>query len=493
VPALATRQYLPPKAVDGTLCDRLIWNGKMANARTMLDKIWDRHVITRRGEQCLLYVDRHLVHDGSFHAFSFLHQRGLKVRRPAQTFATPDHYVPTASRRAADAATDEIRLMIETLERNVAANGSVSFPLNDERQGIVHVVGPEQGITLPGIVLTCADSHTSTHGALGALAFGVGQSENFHVLATQTIWQARPQTMRITVDGIRQPGVTAKDVILAIIARIGAAGAVGHVVEYAGTVFRALSIEERLTVCNMSIEAGARAGMIAPDATTIEYLSGRPFAPSGANWDRAILAWQQLASDDGAAFDREVAIDGTQIEPMITWGTSPEDALPISGHIPDPAGAANTNQRDKLAKALAYSGLRPGMAATDIPIDRVFIGSCTNSRIEDLRAAAKVAKGRKVLVTSIVVPGSGLVRKQAEAEGLHRIFIEAGFEWREAGCSMCAAMNGDIGKAGEHVASTSNRNFEGRQGKGVRTHLMSPAMAVAAAVTGHITDVRTFY
>ena len=463
----------------------------MTTVRTMFEKIWDRHVVTRRGEQCLLYVDRHLVHDGSFHAFSYLAERGLQVRRPAQTFATPDHYVPTWSRRAADAATGEIRHMIETLERNVAANHPVSFPLDDERQGIVHVVGPEQGITLPGIILVCGDSHTSTHGALGALSFGIGQSENFHVLATQTIWQTRPRTMRITIDGQRQPGVTAKDVILAIIAHIGAAGAVGHVIEYAGAVFRAMSIEERLTVCNMSIEAGARAGMIAPDDTTYEYLAGRPYAPAGADWERAVARWRQLSTVPDARFDREITLDGSRLEPMVTWGTSPEDAVPISGRLPDPSTATDANRRDKLAKAFAYTGLQPGMAPTAIPIDRVFIGSCTNSRIEDLRAAAAVAKGRTAKVTAIVVPGSGLVRKQAEAEGLDQIFIDAGFEWRQAGCSMCAAMNGDIGKPGEHVASTSNRNFEGRQGQGVRTHLMSPAMAVAAAVTGRITDVRT--
>ena len=463
----------------------------MTTARTMFEKIWDRHVVTRRGEQCLLYVDRHLVHDGSFHAFSYLTERGLKVRRPGQTFATPDHYVPTWSRRAADAATDEIRGMIETLEKNVTTHRPVSFPLDDERQGIVHVVGPEQGITLPGIILVCGDSHTSTHGALGALSFGIGQSENFHVLATQTIWQTRPQTMRIIIDGQRQHGVTAKDVILAIIARIGAGGALGHAVEYAGAVFRAMSIEERLTVCNMSIEAGARAGMIAPDDSTYQYLSGRPYAPSGTAWDRSLSHWRALPTDPDARFDREVSLDGAKIEPMITWGTSPEDAIPITGSIPDPTAAADMNARNKINKALAYTGLQPGMAATDIPIDRVFIGSCTNSRIEDLRAAAAIARGRKTKVTAIVVPGSGLVRKQAEAEGLDKVFIAAGFEWREAGCSMCAAMNGDIGKPGEHVASTSNRNFEGRQGKGVRTHLMSPAMAVAAAVSGRIADVRS--
>jgi 3-isopropylmalate/(R)-2-methylmalate dehydratase large subunit len=456
----------------------------------MFDKIWDRHVITRRGEQCLLYVDRHLVHDGSFHAFGYLGERGLKVRRPRQTIATPDHYVPTTSRRAEDAATPEIGRMIGTLAKNVAANGVVSLPLKDERQGIVHVVGPEQGITQPGIVLVCGDSHTSTHGALGAFSFGIGLSENFHVLATQTIWQTRPKTMRITVNGVRPRGVTAKDVILAIIARIGAAGAVGHVVEYAGDVFRAMTIEERLTVCNMSIEAGARAGMIAPDDTTFQYLSGRPFAPAGARWDQALADWRTLPTDANARFDAEVALDGNALEPMVTWGTSPEDALPVSGRIPDPAHAADPKTRDKIAKALDYVGLAPGSAITEIPIQRVFIGSCTNSRIEDLRAAAAVVEGRKAMVTAMVVPGSGLVRKQAEAEGLDRIFTAAGLQWRHAGCSMCAAMNGDIGVAGEHVASTSNRNFVGRQGQGVRTHLMSPAMAAAAAIYGRVVDVR---
>ncbi len=463
----------------------------MSTARTMFDKIWDRHVITRRGEQCLLYVDRHLVHDGSFHAFSYLGERGLKLRRPQQTFATPDHYVPTTSRRAEDAATDEIGGMIGTLARNVAVHGPVSFALDDERQGIVHVVGPEQGITLPGIILVCGDSHTSTHGALGAYSFGIGQSENFHVLATQTIWQTRPRTMRITIDGKRPPGVTAKDVILAIIARIGAGGAVGHVIEYAGEVFRAMSIEERLTVCNMSIEAGARAGMIAPDDTTYQYVAGRPFAPHGAQRDLALRDWKTLPTDASAKFDREVSLDGNALAPMVTWGTSPEDALPVNGRTPDPARAADATARDKIVNALGYMGLAPNTAMTAIPIQRVFIGSCTNSRIEDLRAAASIAKGRKARVPTIVVPGSGLVRKQAEAEGLHRVFLEAGFEWRHAGCSMCAAMNGDIGNVGEHVASTSNRNFAGRQGKGVRTHLMSPAMAAAAAVNGRITDVRT--
>jgi len=479
---------LPVAPHGGNLRDTAL--AEPAMPQTMFDRIWDRHVITRRGDMCLLYVDRHLVHDGSFHAFGYLAERGLKLRRPQQTFATPDHYVPTWSRRAEDAATPEIRRMIHTLEQNVAANHPVSFPLDDARQGIVHVVGPEQGITLPGILLVCGDSHTSTHGALGAFSFGIGQSENFHVLATQTIWQTRPRTMRITVDGVRAPGVTAKDVILAIIARIGAGGAVGHAVEYAGAVFRAMSIEERLTVCNMSIEAGARAGMIAPDDTTFDYLHGRPFAPVGADWDRCVARWRALPTDADATFDREVSIDGSAIEPMVTWGISPEDALPVTGVLPDPAQAPDAATREKHAKALEYMRLAPGTRVSEIPIHRVFIGSCTNSRIEDLRAAAAIAKGRRALVPTIVVPGSGLVKRQAEAEGLDKVFLAAGFEWRHAGCSMCAAMNGDIGQAGEHVASTSNRNFAGRQGQGVGTHLMSPAMAAAAAVHGRVTDVR---
>ena len=366
----------------------------------------------------------------------------------------------------------------------------MSFPLEDVRQGIVHVIGPEQGITLPGLVLVCGDSHTSTHGALGAFAFGIGQSENQHVLASQTLWQTRPKTMRITVNGQLATGVTAKDVILAIIGKIGAGGAVGHTIEYAGEVFRAMSIEQRLTVCNMSIEAGARAGMVAPDDTTYEYLAGRPYAPSGWQWDRALETWRTLPSDAEATFDREAALDGAGIEPMVTWGNSPEHALPIGARVPDPASIADPARREALGKAIDYMGLRPGMALIEVPIDRVFIGSCTNSRIEDLRAAAAVAKGRKARVPTLVVPGSGLVKLQAEAEGLDRIFLDAGFEWRQPGCSMCVGMNGDLAGAGQHVASTSNRNFEGRQGQGARTHLLSPAMAVAAAVTGSLTDVR---
>jgi 3-isopropylmalate/(R)-2-methylmalate dehydratase large subunit len=408
-----------------------------------------------------------------------LRDRGLTLRRPRQNFGVPDHYVPTRSRRAADAATPEIGAMIETLARNLSETGIESFALDDIRQGIVHVVGPEQGITLPGLTLVCGDSHTSSHGALGALAFGIGQSENLHVLATQTLWQARPRRMRIAIDGTPGPFVSAKDIVLAVIARIGAGGAVGHVVEFAGAAIRALSVEGRLTVCNMSIEAGARAGLVAPDDTTFAYVAGRPLAPSGADWDRALQIWRALPSDPGAAFDREVAIDAATIAPMVTWGTSPEDALPIDAVVPD-----------AKPQALAYMGLSPGTRLTDLAIDRVFIGSCTNSRIEDLRAAAAVARRGKARVPALVVPGSGLVKAQAEAEGLDRIFLGAGFEWHHAGCSMCVGINGETGRPLERIASTSNRNFEGRQGKGVRTHLMSPAMAAAAALAGRLVDIR---
>jgi 3-isopropylmalate/(R)-2-methylmalate dehydratase large subunit len=445
--------------------------------RTLFQKIWDRHVVARRAGNVLLYVDRHIVHDGGFHARVQLAKRGLKVRRPQNTFGTPDHYVPTVSRDPADAPTPEIRRMVEAYPASMKQHRIPHLLLGDERQGIVHIIGPELGITQPGMVLVCGDSHTSTHGALGALAFGIGQSENEHVLATQTLWQSPVKTMRIGIDGPRPPGVTAKDVILAIIAKLGAGGALGHVIEYAGSTVRAMSIEERLTLCNMSIEAGARAGMVAPDATTFEYLRGRPYSPG--NFDAAVRFWRTLPSDPDAVFDREISLDASELEPMVTWGTSPENALPISGAVP---GAPK--------RALEYMGLTEGAALEGLPVDRVFIGSCTNSRIEDLRAAAKVVKGRKARVPAMVVPGSGLVKKQAEAEGLDRVFREAGFEWRHAGCSMCVGMNGDLGRPQERIASTSNRNFEGRQGKGARTHLMSPAMAAAAAVTGRLTDVR---
>ena len=451
----------------------------MSSPRTLFDKIWDSHVVLSRGAQSLLYIDRHIVHDGSFHAFNMLRARGLAVRRPAQNFGTPDHYVPTHGRSPADAATPEIRGMIETLERNLAETGIQRYPLDDIRQGIVHVVGPEQGITLPGLTLVCGDSHTSSHGALGAFAFGIGQSENLHVLATQTLWQTRPRTMRIAVEGRLAAGVSPKDVVLAIVAHIGAGGAVGHVVEFAGSAIRAMSVEGRLTVCNMSIEAGARAGLIAPDDTTFAYVAGRPLAPQGEAFDRALAQWRGLPSDPDAAFDRETTLDAAAIAPMVTWGTSPEDALPIDAVVPD-----------AKPQALAYMGLVPGTRLTDIAIDRVFIGSCTNSRIEDLRAAAAVLRGRKARVPTLVVPGSGLVKAQAEAEGLDKLFLAAGFEWRHAGCSMCVGINGETGKPLERIASTSNRNFEGRQGKGVRTHLLSPAMAAAAAVEGRLVDIR---
>ena len=447
--------------------------------RTLFEKIWERHVVARRGGQCLLYVDRHIVHDGSFHAFANLDRRGARVRRPAQTFGTPDHYVPTVSRSPADAATPEIRRMIETFSKNVERHGIPAVQLDDERQGIVHIVGPEQGITLPGLVLVCGDSHTSTHGALGALAFGIGQSENEHVLATQTLWQAPQKTMRILVEGQRPRGVSAKDVILAVIAKIGVGGAARHVIEYAGAAIRAMSIEERLTVCNMSIEAGARAGMVAPDDATFAYLMDRPFAPKGALWDAALKYWRTLPSDPGARFDLEVQISAENLEPMVTWGTNPGHVVPITGVVPSGA-----------PRALEYMGLEPGTKLEGLAVDRVFIGSCTNSRIEDLRAAAAVVRGRRAKVPAMVAPGSGLVKKQAEAEGLDKVFLEAGFEWRHAGCSMCVGMNGDLGRPQERIASTSNRNFEGRQGKGARTHLMSPAMAAAAAIYGRLTDVR---
>jgi len=463
----------------------------MAAAATMFEKIWQRHVVVDRDDgYTLLYVDRHLMHDGSAAGFARLRERGIKLRRPDRAFATPDHYVLSSSRKVSDIPDPQHRRLVEQIAENTAESGVTLFDLGDERQGIAHVVGPEQGITQPGITLVCGDSHTSTHGALGALAFGIGTSEVAHVMATQCLWQRKPKAMRVSVDGKLSEGVTAKDVILAIIARIGAAGAVGHVVEYAGGAIRSLSIEGRLTVCNMSIEAGAKAGMVAPDDITIGYLQGRPFAPQGAAWDRAVAFWRSLPSDEGAAFDREVDLDAAAIVPMVTWGTSPEDALPITARVPEPSSAADAAKKDSMARALDYMGLVPGTPLEQVAVDRVFIGSCTNSRIEDLREAARVVRGRKTVIPSWVVAGSGLVKKQAEAEGLDRVFRAAGFDWREPGCSMCVGMNGDTGRPGQRIASTSNRNFVGRQGPGVRTHLVSPAMAAAAAVTGRFTDVR---
>ncbi len=463
----------------------------MTDAKTMFEKIWRRHVVVDRDDgYTLLYVDRHLMHDGSATGFALLRSRGLKLRRPDRGFATPDHFVLSDSRSVADIPDPNHRSLVEQIRTNAAATGVTLFDLGDERQGIAHVVGPEQGVTQPGLTMVCGDSHTSTHGALGALAFGIGSSEVAHVMATQCLWQRKPKAMRINVEGTLQAGVTAKDVILAIIARIGTAGAVGHVIEYAGSAIRGLSIEGRLTLCNMSIEAGAKAGMVAPDDTTIAYVKGRPFAPKDAEWDKAVAFWRTVPSDAGAVFDREVTLDGNAIVPMLTWGTSPEDALPITGRVPEPSAAADDVRKASLKRSVDYMGLVPGMPLEEVAVDRVFIGSCTNSRIEDLRAAAKVAAGRKVVIPAWVVAGSGLVKRQAEAEGLDKVFREAGFEWREPGCSMCVGMNGDTGKPGQRIASTSNRNFIGRQGPGVRTHLVSPAMAVAAAVTGHFTDVR---
>jgi 3-isopropylmalate/(R)-2-methylmalate dehydratase large subunit len=463
----------------------------MAAAATMFEKIWQRHVVVDRDDgYTLLYIDRHLMHDGSAAGFARLRERRMKLRRPERAFATPDHYVLTSSRQVSDIPDPQHRRLVEQIAENTAESGVTLFDLGDERQGIAHVVGPEQGITQPGLTLVCGDSHTSTHGALGALAFGIGTSEVAHVMATQCLWQRKPRAMRVSVDGKLGEGVTAKDVILAIIARIGAAGAVGHVIEYSGSAIRGLSIEGRLTVCNMSIEAGGKAGMVAPDDTTIDYLQGRPFAPRGAAWDKAVAFWRSLPSDAGATFDRDVSLDAAAIVPMVTWGTSPEDALPITARIPEPSSAADAAKKDSMARALDYMGLAPGTPLEQVPVDRVFIGSCTNSRIEDLRDAARVVRGRKTVVPSWVVAGSGLVKKQAEAEGLDQIFRAAGFDWREPGCSMCVGMNGDTGEPGQRIASTSNRNFVGRQGQGVRTHLVSPAMAAAAAVTGRFTDVR---
>jgi 3-isopropylmalate/(R)-2-methylmalate dehydratase large subunit len=457
----------------------------------MFEKIWSRHVVAEGpGDRVLLYVDRHLLHEGSTHAFGRLERKGRSVRRPEACVATADHYVPTApgTGEIADAG---IRAMVADLDRHTGRLGITFFGRGEARQGIVHVIGPEQGATQPGITLVCGDSHTATHGALGALAFGIGSTEVEHVLATQCLWQRKPRVMRITVNGTRPFGVSAKDVILAIIARIGAGGAVGHAIEYAGPVIRALSMDERMTVCNMSIEAGARSGMVAPDETTFAYLDGRPYAPRGEMWDRAIAHWRSLPSDPDAAFDREVALDAAQISPIVTWGTSPQDALPITERVPDPAAIGDPARRASVERALAYMALTPGAPLAGTPVSRVFIGSCTNSRLEDLRAAAAVARGRRAAVPAWVVPGSGLIKRAAESEGLDRIFRDAGFEWREPGCSMCVGINGDTAAEGERVASTSNRNFEGRQGKGARTHLMSPAMAAAAAVTGRLTDVRT--
>jgi 3-isopropylmalate/(R)-2-methylmalate dehydratase large subunit len=462
-------------------------------ARTLFDKIWDAHVVDRLPDgTCILYIDRHLVHEvTSPQAFEGLRLAGRRVRRPDATIAVADHNIPTTDRRAG-IAEPESRLQVETLERNVAEFGVPYFPVLDARQGIVHIIGPEQGISLPGTTIVCGDSHTSTHGALGALAFGIGTSEVEHVLATQTLLQRPAKNMLVRVDGALGFGCTAKDVVLAIIGAIGAAGGTGHVIEYAGSVIAGLDMAGRMTVCNMSIEAGARAGMIAPDETTFEYVRGRPYAPKGEALAQAIAHWRTLPSDPGAHYDRTVTLEAAAIAPQVTWGTSPETVVPITGSVPDPEAEPDAGRRAQMRRMLEYMDLRPGQRMQDVAVNAVFIGSCTNGRIEDLRAAAAVARGRRVAasVRAMVVPGSGLVKQQAEAEGLDRIFTEAGFEWREPGCSMCLGMNPDRLAPGERCASTSNRNFEGRQGPGGRTHLLSPAMAAAAAVRGRLADVR---
>ena len=465
----------------------------MTGPRTIFEKIWQSHVVdTQDDGTCLIYVDRHLVHEvTSAQAFEGLRSAGHRVRRPAATLAVADHNVPTTD-RSGGIEDPESRIQVEALEANVAEAGIAYFSMADARQGIVHIIGPEQGFTLPGTTIVCGDSHTSTHGAFGALAFGIGTSEVEHVLATQTLLQKPAKSMRIAVEGDLPFGVGAKDLILAVIGTIGIGAGTGHVIEYAGKTVRALSMEGRMTMCNMSIEAGARAGLVAPDDTTFRYLKGRAMAPKGAAWEAAVAHWRTLPSDDGATYDTDVAIDASDIAPQVTWGTSPQEVLPITGRVPDPAGEADQTRRMAVERMLDYMGLTPGTPLDEIAIDMVFIGSCTNSRIEDLRAAAAIAKGRRVAdgVGALVVPGSGLVKEQAEAEGLDRIFVEAGFEWREAGCSMCLAMNADRLRPGERCASTSNRNFEGRQGPGGRTHLVSPPMAAAAAVAGRLTDVR---
>jgi len=465
----------------------------MSQPQTLFDKIWDSHLV-RRDEDgtCLIYIDRHLVHEvTSPQAFEGLRLHGRPVRRPEACLAVADHNVPTSD-RSKGIDDEESRIQVETLISNCAEFGITYFEVEDIRQGIVHIIGPEQGFTLPGTTIVCGDSHTSTHGAFGALAFGIGTSEVEHVLATQTLVQKSAKNMRITVDGDRPLGVTAKDLILAIIGKIGTAGGTGHVIEYAGEAIRALSMEGRMTVCNMSIEAGARAGLIAPDETAFAYLQGRPLVPKAGQWEQAVAYWRTLPSDEGAAYDKEVVLPATEIAPQVTWGTSPEDVIPISGRVPDPAEAESDDKRNAMERSLDYMDLRAGTPIAEVSIDKVFIGSCTNGRIEDLREVAAVAKGRRVAdhVHAMIVPGSGLVKHQAEEEGLDRIFTEAGFDWREPGCSMCLAMNADRLEPGERCASTSNRNFEGRQGRGGRTHLMSPAMAAAAALAGRIADVR---
>jgi 3-isopropylmalate/(R)-2-methylmalate dehydratase large subunit len=464
--------------------------------KTLFDKVWDNHIVAQEEDEALLYVDRCLIHEGSRHTFDTLHERGLSVAHPDKVFAFSDHYIPTdpeARARGVSSISDrEIRNMVELLIRNTDEYKISRFGWADERQGILHVAGPELGLSQPGIVLVGADSHTSTHGAFGNLSFGIGASETTHVVATQTIWQRRPNAMRIKIDGALGFGVTAKDIILAVIAEIGIGGAIGYAIEYAGSTIARMTMNERMTICNMSIEAGGRAGMIAPDDTTYEFLANRQFAPKGRAWDMALKFWRTLPSEPDAKFGKEVAIDASKVVPMVTWGTNPEQTLPITERVPDPDRESSAERRAEFKEALSYMGLQAGMRLTEIAVDRVFIGSCTNGRIDDIRTAASVAKLGRAVIPAWVVPGSESVKRQAETEGLDRIFIAAGFEWRDAGCSLCTALNGDQLRPGERCASTSNRNFQGRQGPGGRTHLMSPAMAAAAAIRGHLVDVRQF-
>ena len=467
----------------------------MTKPRTLFDKIWDAHLVhSDPNAASILYIDRHLVHEvTSPQAFEGLRNTNRKVRSPERTLAVADHNIPT-SNRSEGIKDEESRIQVETLAKNASDFSVPYFNMEDIRQGIVHVIGPEQGFTQPGMTIVCGDSHTATHGAFGALAFGIGTSEVEHVLATQTLIQKPAKNMLVEVNGSLPPGVTAKDIILEIIGKIGTAGGTGYVIEYAGSTIRDLSMEGRMTICNMSIEAGARAGMIAPDEKTYEYLKGKPMSPSGDNWIKALEWWKSLPSDENAIYDKKISIDASKLVPTVTWGTSPEDTAPITGTVPDPKNEKDLAIKAKLERALSYMDLKPGQKISEIKIDTVFIGSCTNSRIEDLRAASKIVKGKKVSneIRAMIVPGSGLVKEQAEKEGLDAIFKEAGFDWREPGCSMCLAMNADRLSPGERAASTSNRNFEGRQGRLGRTHLVSPEMAAAAAIKGYITDVRNF-
>jgi 3-isopropylmalate/(R)-2-methylmalate dehydratase large subunit len=469
----------------------------MTQPQTLFDKIWQSHLVHEAEDgTSLIYIDRHLVHEvTSPQAFEGLRLSGRKVRRPESTLAVADHNVPTTPDRKEGIKEETSRIQVETLRDNCAEFGVQYFDMDDIRQGVVHIVGPEQGFTLPGATIVCGDSHTSTHGAFGALAFGIGTSEVEHVLATQTLIQRRAKNMRITVEGDLLPGVTAKDIVLAIIAKIGTAGATGYVIEYAGDAIKNLSMEGRMTVCNMSIEAGARAGLIAPDEKTFDYLKGRSMSPQGEDWEKAVAWWKTLPSDDGASYDKEFTLHAKDIIPQVSWGTSPQDVLPINDVVPNPADIEDEGRRKAVERSLDYMGLQPGTKLQDIAVDKVFIGSCTNGRIEDLREVAQVVDGQKIaqnIKLAMIVPGSGLVKQQAEAEGLDKIFTAAGFEWREPGCSMCLAMNTDRLSPQERCASTSNRNFEGRQGRGGRTHLVSPGMAAAAALAGHLADVRDY-